>query len=202
MENEQTVKRHSIHSWIFLGIMLTFFIGYVGVEASLSSLLSAFSVNSKLQLSQQEGTIITSYFWLAFATTRLLYIFVPNRVSSFQGICLSLSIINVGCILLCIYSDTSKTCLSVFSAVVGSALGPLFGNFIMWLEKHLIVDVKVNALITIFGSIGGSLIPTLVGQLIKEMPMFLMYLIMGLSIGLILLLGVSYLVGRKIKDIK
>ena len=72
----------------------------------------------------------------------------------------------------------------------------------MWLEKHLLVDVKVNALITIFGSIGGSLIPTLVGQLIKEMPMFLMYLIMGLSIGLILLFGASYLVGRKIKDIK
>ena len=202
LEKEQTVKRHSIRSWIFLGIMLTFFICYVGIEASLSSLLSAFSVNSKLQLSQQEGTIITSYFWVAFATTRLLYIFVPNRVSSLQGICLSLSIINFGCILLCIYSDTSKTCLSVFSAVVGSALGPLFGNFIMWLEKHLLVDVNVNALITIFGSIGGSLIPTLVGQLIKEMPMFLMYLIIGLSIGLIQLFGASYLVGRKIKDIK
>ena len=65
-------KLNSAYSWTFLGIMLLFFICYVGIEATLSSLLSAFSVNSNLQLTQQEGTVITSYFWVAFATTRLL----------------------------------------------------------------------------------------------------------------------------------
>ena len=191
-------KLHSAYSWTFLGIMLLFFICYVGIEATLSSLLSAFSVNSNLQLTQQEGTVITSYFWVAFATTRLLYIFVPSKVSSVQGICLSLSLINIGCTLLCIYANTSKVCLSIFSAIVGSALGPTFGNFVMYLERHLIVDAKVCAVITIFGSIGGSVIPTLVGQLILEMPMFLMYLIGALSVTLILLFGTSFLVGRKI----
>jgi len=85
---------NSVYSWAFLGIMMLFFISYVGIEASLSSLMTAFSVNSDLNLTQQEGTIITSYFWAVFATTRLLYIFVPNRISSVQGICTSLFVIS------------------------------------------------------------------------------------------------------------
>ena len=100
-----------------------------------------------------------------------------------------------------ICASTSKICLSIFAAIVGGALGPLFGNFVMWLEQHLIVDAKVNALITIFGSIGGSVIPTLASQLIIQVPMFLMYLIFGLSISLMLLFGASYYLGRKIKRI-
>ena len=73
-------------------------------------------------------------------------------------------------------------------------------NFVMYLERHLIVDAKICALITIFGSIGGSVIPTLVGQLILEIPMFLMYLIGALSICLIILFGTSFAFGRKIRN--
>ena len=47
-------RKYSVEMWVFISIMLLFFVVYVGIESSFSSLLTAFSVKSKLGLTQQE----------------------------------------------------------------------------------------------------------------------------------------------------
>ena len=198
--NTEKELKYSGYTWMFIITMLIFLTSYVGIEASLTSLLPVFSVTSKLQLKQQEGTMITSFFWITFAAMRLLYIFVPKKITCAQSICFSLVVMCIGSIGLSILSNHSKLWLSIFTAVTGLGCGPLFGNFVMWLEYHVRVNGKVCAIITIFGSIGGSLIPTFIGQRISNTPMFLMYSQVGLSIILLMLFGASGLFGRKIRS--
>ena len=191
---------YSCCTWIFLCTMLVFFILYVGVEASLNSLMPVFSVKSTLRLSQQEGTAITSLFWATFAAMRLLYIFVPKRITCVQGLCFSLFVIGIGTIGLSISSEYSKYHVSVFSAFVAIGCAPLFGNFVMFLERYVEVNGKINALIIVCGSIGGSVFPTIVGQIVSNSPMFLMYIELGLSALLMTLFIISFWIGRKITN--
>ena len=144
--------------------------------------------------------MITSFFWITFAAMRLLYIFVPKKITCAQSICFSLVVIFIGSIGLSILSNHSKLWLSIFTAVTGLGCGPLFGNIVMWLEYHITVNGKVCAIITVFCSIGGSLIPTFIGQRISNRPMFLMYSLVGFSIILLLLFGYSCILGRKIRS--
>jgi fucose permease len=204
LPDTEKTQKYTAYTWMFMITMLVFFIFYVGIEASLTSLLPAFSVNSKLQLTQQDGTMVASLFWITFAAMRLVYIFVPEKVEKAfaQSVCFSLVVMCIGSIGLSILSNHSKLYLSIFTAVTGLGCGPLFGNFVMWLEHHVTVNGKVCAMITVFGSIGGSLIPTLIGQIISDTPMFLMYFQVGLSIILLLLFGSSCLLGSKIRSTK
>ena len=191
---------YSCCTWIFLCTMLLFFILYVGVEASLNSLLPVFSVKSTLHLSQQEGTAITSLFWASFAAMRLLYIFVPKRITCVQGLCFSLLVIGIGTIGLSISSEYSKYHVSVFCTCVGIGCAPLFGNFVMFLERYIEVNGKINALIIVCGSIGGSVFPTIVGQIVSNSAMFLMYIELGLSALLVTLFTISFWIGGKIRN--
>ena len=197
LENGQN---YSCCTWIFLCTMLLFFILYVGVEACLNSFLPVFSVKSTLRLSQQEGTAITSLFWATFAAMRLLYIFVPKRITCVQGLCFSLLVIGIGTIGLSISSEYSKYHVSVFSAFVGIGCAPLFGNFVMFLERYIEVNGKINALIIVCGSIGGSVFPAIVGQIVSSSPMFLMYIELCLSALLVTLFIISFWIGGKIRN--
>ena len=130
---------------------------------------------------------------------RLLYIFVPKKVTCVQGICFSFIVLVIGSIGVSILANRSKLFLSIFTAVIGAGCGPLFANFMMWFESHVTVNNKVSASITIAGSVGGSVVPTLVGQVISKTPMFLMYVQVVLLIVLVVLFCASFWLGCRIK---
>lgn len=196
----ENVPNYTCCTWVFLCTMLLFFILYVGVEASLNSFLPVFSVKSTLSLSLKEGTAITSLFWASFAAMRLLYIFVPKRITCVQGLCFSLFVIGIGTIGLSVSSEYSKYHVSVFSAFVGIGCAPLFGNFVMFLERYIEVNGKINALIIVCGSIGGSVFPAIVGQIVSNSAMFLMYIELGLSALLVTLFTISFWIGKRIRN--
>ena len=198
----ESSKKASTYTCSFMTIVLLFFIIYVGVEASLNSLLPIFTVNSKLKMTQQEGSVITSVFWVTFAAIRFIYMFVPDRVTATQGVCFSLSMMSLGSLGLSIFAEYSSLYLSIFTAMVGVGCGPLFGNFAMWLEHHVGFDGKISAAIIIAGSIGGSVVPAVISQVISKMPMFLMYVEVGLSFILIILFAGSICVGNKLRKAK
>jgi fucose permease len=61
-------------------VCLFFF--YVGIETSYGIFLTAFAVESKLNLSQQVGAEITAIFWGCFAAMRFTAIFASMKIQS------------------------------------------------------------------------------------------------------------------------
>ena len=70
----------------------------------------------------------------------------------------------------------------------------------MFLERYIEVNGKINALIIVCGSIGGSVFPAIVGQIVSNSAMFLMYIELGLSALLVTLFTISFWIGGKIRN--
>jgi fucose permease len=66
----------------FFGLLCAFFFFYVGIETSYGIFLTAFAVESKLNLSQQVGAEITAIFWGCFAAMRFTAIFASMKIQS------------------------------------------------------------------------------------------------------------------------
>jgi fucose permease len=78
-------------------------------------------------------------------------------------------------------------------------MASIFATGMLWLEKYLKVTGRISASLTVASCIGAAIVPPVVGQLIADVPMVLMYLTLGTIAVCSLLFIATILVGKRIQ---
>jgi hypothetical protein len=78
-------------------------------------------------------------------------------------------------------------------------MASIFATGMLWLEKYLKVTGRISALMSVASCLGADIVPLVVGQLIADVPMVLMYLTLGTIAVCSLVFIATILVGKRIQ---
>ena len=182
-----------------LSHLYTFCMLPAGITAVLARFLFCFAVASKVHMSGQDAALLLSVFWGSVFVGRLMFIvlgrqFAPNvLIISCHSLCiLALSI-------LAAYGYRFRILLWLFTAVLGTFLGPIFPASLSWTNSFFNISPRSVTLIFCIHSLGIALLPWLVGFLMDYTGlMTLPYVLITAAIMMFLLfLPVMKSIGRR-----
>jgi len=185
-------------SLVVVVAMVLFFFLYVGQEVAYGTFITAFSVQSKLGLSRQEGSDVTAIFWGTFAATRGLAIPAAIFLNPQEIMTLSCTICLVGATLLSVLGEVYWEVFYVGSAVMGAGMASVYATGLLWMEKHVKMNSRILTTMVIAGALGVKVFPLLVGQTIEKHPASFLYLNLAITIGCSLLYLLSSLIAKTI----
>src|SRR2546427_219994 len=141
------------------GVLVVGFVLYVGVENGAGGWMTS-HLNS-LGLSYRDAATITSGFWLALVTGRLLITLAPPAVPE-PAIVLAGSAVAVVALLLASIQGIAP----VAYIVCGLAIAPIFPTGIVWLAKRRPGDSRATSWLFPAAAIGGTAGPGLIGPVL------------------------------------
>ena len=144
-----------------VGIFILAFVLYVGLENGTGGWMTSHLESTGLQSST--AATVTSGFWLALVTGRLLMLLVPSSVSEAQ-------IVLAGSVLctLALLVATVGSAAPVAYVVAGFAMAPIFPTGIVWLARLRPGDSRATSWLFPAASIGGTAGPGLIGIVIAN----------------------------------
>jgi MFS transporter, FHS family, glucose/mannose:H+ symporter len=156
-----TSARTADSSALLLGIFMVGFALYVGVEAGIGGWMPSHLESVGLQ--SVAAATLTSGFWLALATGRLLAALVAARVPESAIVITASAVAAVA--LLCALIPAAAP---VAYIVAGLAIAPIFPTGIVWLAKLRPGDARVTSWLFPASMVGGAVIPGGIGALIAR----------------------------------
>ena len=145
-----------------LTLMVLCFILYVGAEVGYGNWIYAYAVRLGLY-TEITANSLNSAFWGFFTLGRLLAIWISTRLRPLTILYLDFAgcILSIGLILL--FRDSS-TLLWIGSVLLGVSFASIFPTFITLSEERMHVTGTVTGWFLVGGSIGGMIVPVLIGQ--------------------------------------
>lgn len=145
-----------------IAIMVLCFVLYVGAEVSYGNWIYAYAVKLGLYTEITANTL-NSAFWGFFTAGRLLAVWISTRLRpltilylDFAGCVLSMSLI--------ILFRDSATFLWIGSILLGVSFASIFPTFITLSEERMHVTGTITGWFLVGGSLGGMILPVLIGQ--------------------------------------
>jgi MFS transporter, FHS family, glucose/mannose:H+ symporter len=137
------------------------FVLYVGVENGIGGWMTAHLESTGLR--SGVAATVTSAFWLALVTGRLLMTLVPSTVSEAR-------IVLAGSLLatLALMVASTGAAAPVAYVLAGLAIAPIFPTGIVWLAKLRPGDSRATAWLYPAASVGGSAGPGVIGLVIAH----------------------------------
>ena len=159
-----------------------FLFGYVGAEVAFGGWIAPYAV--ALQLASAAGAAyLTAGFWLAFTVGRLLAIPLATRMPPQQMVLAALSLCLALLAVLFLLPDTRVVVWSV-TVGVGFCLAPLWPMGFTLAGQSLPLTAAVSGRILLGDSIGGLVLPWLVGHVMTvTSPRALTALVFGSLVG-------------------
>ncbi len=185
--------------WLIALIMALFFL-YVGIEGGFGGWIFTYATALGIA-NETAASYMNSLFWAALTLGRLIAVLLARRIK--PNVILignfSLAILFLGMILIW---PTEPTMVWVGSAGLGLALSSVFPTLLALSETRLKITGAVTGLFFLGSSLGGTLLPMLLGQIFEYLGSYqLMQTLMGLTVlGLVVLVAVilaSNRVGEK-----
>lgn len=198
-KSEKKTEKFTIAHWTFLSLMCMFFFFYVGAEVSYGVYLTTFAVQSRLKLSKQIGAQVTANFWGCFAAMRFISIFTSIYFKPLYIMIFSCMTSCIGAFGLIIWGDVSYLMLQLGSSLLGFGMAAIFATGILWMGTFVTVTNRIQACASVASSIGADVFPIILGQLIADHPMTLMYITFA---TLVLCFGMfmsAFMVGKHIR---
>jgi len=145
-----------------IAIMVLCFVLYVGAEVSYGNWIYAYAVKLGLY-NEITANSLNSAFWGFFTVGRLLAIWISTRLRPLTILYLDFAgcILSMGVIIL--FRD-SATLLWVGSILLGISFASIFPTFITLSEERMHVTGTITGWFLVGGSIGGMIVPVLIGQ--------------------------------------
>jgi MFS transporter, FHS family, Na+ dependent glucose transporter 1 len=145
-----------------IAIMVACFILYVGAEVSYGNWIYAYAVKLGLY-TEITANSLNSAFWGFFTLGRLLAIWISTRLRPLTILYLDFA----GCILsmglIALFRD-SATFLWFGSILLGISFASIFPTFITLSEERMHVTGTITGWFLVGGSLGGMIVPVLIGQ--------------------------------------
>ena len=142
--------------------MVLCFILYVGAEVGYGNWVYAYAVRLGLY-TEITANALNSAFWGFFTVGRLLAVWISTRLRPLTILYLDFAgcILSIGLILL---FRESSTFLWIGSVLLGISLASIFPTFITLSEERMHVTGTITGWFLVGGSIGGMIVPVLIGQ--------------------------------------
>jgi FHS family Na+ dependent glucose MFS transporter 1 len=180
----------SINGLFFL--IFLFFVFYVGLEVGFGNWIYTFSTRIHLA-SETSAAYLTSAFWGAFTVGRLLGIGISSRLRPQAILLTDLAGSLVAFAILLLWPD-STLALWAGTIVLGLSIASVFATAMAFAEqRHSLTGVLIGWIL-VGGSIGGMVMPWLIGQLFERispritMPVLLTNTLIELGLLLALIL--------------
>lgn len=188
-------KPSQINLRLVILMMILFFL-YVGVEGGFGGWI--FTYATTLTIASEAGaSYMTSVFWGALTLGRLLSVPLARKIAPSRLLIgnFSLAIAFLGLILL---FPVQTATIWIASAGLGLALSSVFPTLMALAESRLKITGAVTGLFFFGSSMGGMLIPMLLGQIFEYIGSFqLMMALFGLAcVGLGILISVIFASNR------
>lgn len=148
---------------VLVGLIMLFFLLYVGAEIAFGGWIFTFAVRSAL-VDEPMAAYVTSAFWGAFTLGRLFSIPIATRVRPRIMLLASLtgSLFSLG--LLALW-PSSLPMIWVAAVGVGLSMASIFPTILSLAERRMAVTGKISGFFFTGASLGGMSIPWLVGRL-------------------------------------
>jgi len=176
---------------VIAAMLFLFF--YVGAEITFGGWVYTYAVTLNLA-SAVGAAYLTSVFWLAFTIGRLLSIpaatrFTPKQIIS-AALFSCLSILTIGII----FAGFGAV-LWVLAIGLGFCMAPIWPTGFTLAGQSINLTGRISSVILLGDSLGGMILPTLVGQVIEgSSPRAMVYLVFGsLVLNLLAFAGMSRL---------
>ncbi len=170
---------------------------YVGAEITFGGWVYTYAVTLKLA-SAAGSAYLTSAFWLAFTVGRLISIPAATRVKPKQVILAAL----LGCLAVLVMGITfsgSSIALWMMTIGLGFCMAPVWPTGFTLAGQSINLTGKIAGMILLGDSLGGMVLPTLVGKVIEgNGPGAMVYLVFG-SLALNLMAFAAMLRFRPVK---
>jgi FHS family Na+ dependent glucose MFS transporter 1 len=195
-------KGYKPNIWLVALIMALFFL-YVGIEGGFGGWI--FTYATELGIADETAaSYMNSLFWAALTLGRLIAVLLARKVRPAVILIgnFTLAILFLGVILIW---PAQPTMIWISSAGFGLACSSVFPTLLALSETRMKITGAVTGLFFLGSSLGGTLVPTLLGQVFDYLGSYeLMLTLMGLTVvGLVVLVAVilaSNRVGEKARD--
>jgi MFS transporter, FHS family, Na+ dependent glucose transporter 1 len=168
--------RHIPYNIVLVAALFLFF--YVGAEIAFGGWVYTYAVELKLARATQ-AAYLTSGFWLAFTTGRLLSVPLATRFAPRRIITVAL----LGCIffvgLVFVFANSTAV-LWVAALGAGFCMAPVYPSGFTLAVQGLKLTAWASSIILLGDSFGGMILPWLVGQVLEAAgPRAMVYLVLG-----------------------
>ena len=144
---------------LLVAVFVVAFTLYVGIENGTGGWMTSHLEFTGLR--SQDAATVTSGFWLALVTGRLLMALVPARVSEAHIVLAGAATATVALLI-----ATIGVAAPVAYVLAGFALAPIFPTGIVWLAKLRSGDARATSWLFPAASVGGTLGPGAIGVVI------------------------------------
>ncbi len=164
------------HPVVISALVFLFF--YVGGEIAFGGWVYTYA--TRLNLATAAGAAyLTSAFWFSFTLGRLLSIPLATRFAP-QAIVLTALAGGLACLAAAMAAPGSSLVLWVVAIGLGFCLAPIYATGFTLAGQSLQLTARVSGVILLGDSLGGMVLPWLVGPVIENVgPRALMYLVFG-----------------------
>ncbi len=182
--------------WLVLGFFLIF-MGYSGASAAHGGWI--YSYITQLNLANEvTAAYINSFFWGALTAGRLLSIPLAVRFSPRSMLRMDL-LGSLASVLLMVLFPHALWALAVGSAGLGFFLATIFPTNMSLASRHIPITGRITGVLSIGSSLGGLVLPWLVGQWFETVAPELLLVTNLVNIGLTLV--VFFWLDRRLKKI-
>lgn len=148
--------------WLPVGLMVLSFLLFVGAETSFGGWIYTYAVALDLATITTAG-YLTSLFWGALTLGRLITIPLANRVRP-RYLLLADVIGGVASLLLLLLVPGASWAVWVAAFGFGLSMANVYPTLVLLGGRHLHLTASITSLFMIGGSLGGMIIPWLIGQ--------------------------------------
>lgn len=171
-----TVKNTSRINYPLVISAMFFLFFYVGAEIAFAGWIYTYAFTLNLADATM-AAYLTSGFWLTFTLGRLISIPLATRFKPQQLIAAALS----GCLVVlgtALILPRSSTLVWILAAALGVCMAPIWPSGFTLAGQSLKLTARVSAIILLGDSLGGMILPWLVGQVLDfSGPQALIYLV-------------------------
>lgn len=173
---------------IVIILMSLFFHIYCGLEITFGSFLTAFGKKSSLKIPKRRGAILSSLFWATFTFFRLFAIFYIDYVGPQNNLLIEILIVLLSNVFLAPFGDQIEWALWTGSALMGFGLSTIWACNFGYIEEYFPVTSKITASFITSACLGEFVVPVIMSNFIDIYPKVFLYLTLGCSLMLALLL--------------
>ena len=176
---------HKLFGVGLLTCLFFYFTQAVGGERAYGKFLFSFAIESDVQMSKDEASVLQSLFWLSFTTGRLLGIPLAKWIPIDAIIVANIIGNALTSTVLAIFAYDAETILWVFTCFMGFFISIVFPNGMSWSNLHLDMNSVAVMVLMVGSSCGSFIYQYMTGYLFEnEGPQSLMYVMVGYSVAL------------------
>jgi fucose permease len=166
----RTTPTYRAFKTLAIGLMMCFMPIYYGLEMTVGSFLTTFSVESDLHLSKASGAYMTSVYWSMFTFVRLSTVFYIDYLGAEMNVIMNLCVILVANVFLIPWGATYEWCLWVGSTLMGVGCSSIWASALGYLEDYFPVSSRIVSLIMMSTALGDFVFPFVISHKITEYP--------------------------------